>query len=54
MIPITVVRLAKQNIAITLDTEVLQEIDEERGLVKRSTFVNSLLATLLKKRKMTA
>jgi hypothetical protein len=44
----------KEHVAMTLDSKVIEAIDAERGLVKRSTYVNSLLATLLEKRKVAA
>jgi hypothetical protein len=42
---------SKQNITVTVDVSVLEGIDAQRGLVKRSTFVNNLLAGLVEKRK---
>jgi metal-responsive CopG/Arc/MetJ family transcriptional regulator len=42
---------SKKITTFSLDDSVLKAIDEQRGLVKRSTYVNSLLAGLLEKRK---
>ena len=42
---------AKERLSMTLDPNIVQAIDEQRGLVKRSTFVNSLLLNLLEKGK---
>jgi len=38
---------SKKYLGISVDRAVLQEIDQSRGLIKRSTFVNELLKMLL-------
>jgi metal-responsive CopG/Arc/MetJ family transcriptional regulator len=40
-----------ERVTLSLKKDVVAEIDRERGLVKRSTFINDLLLNLLEKRK---
>jgi len=35
---------SKRVVGLSLDKDVLNRIDEERGLIKRSTFLNDLIA----------
>jgi metal-responsive CopG/Arc/MetJ family transcriptional regulator len=37
----------KKSVGITVDKRVLDEIDERRGLIKRSTYVNDLLRNVV-------
>ena len=37
----------KERIAISLDKDVVERIESLRGLVKRSTYINSLLRIVL-------
>jgi hypothetical protein len=42
---------SKEHLSVTLDPTVIQAIDDQRGLAKRSTFVNNLLLNALEKGK---
>jgi metal-responsive CopG/Arc/MetJ family transcriptional regulator len=37
----------KDYLGISIDRDILEEIDERRGLIKRSTYVNDLLKKLV-------
>ena len=39
--------MTKQFLGVTVDVQVIETIDEERGQVKRSTFVNDILQKAL-------
>lgn len=41
-------RMAKKKIAISLDDELLELIDEQRGNEKRSTYINSIISNHFK------
>ena len=38
---------AKEYLGISIDKDVLEEIEQRRGLIKRSTYVNDLLRNLV-------
>ena len=40
--------MAKKKIAISIDNELLELIDEQRGNEKRSTYINSIISTHFK------
>lgn len=40
--------MAKKKIAISLDDDLLELIDEQRGNEKRSTYINSIISTHFK------
>ncbi|MEM2105501.1 MAG: ribbon-helix-helix domain-containing protein [Candidatus Bathyarchaeia archaeon] len=42
----------KDYIGVTIDRELLKEIEEQRGMTKRSTFINELLRLGLKAYKL--
>jgi metal-responsive CopG/Arc/MetJ family transcriptional regulator len=44
----------KDHIGVTIDRELLKEIEEARGITKRSTFINELLRLGLKTYKQQA
>jgi metal-responsive CopG/Arc/MetJ family transcriptional regulator len=39
--------IMKQKVSLTLDEEIIKEIDKKRGLIPRSTFVEQLLKKVL-------
>lgn len=42
--------MAKKIISLTISEELIRELDNKRGLIPRSTFVEELLKKSLKKR----
>jgi metal-responsive CopG/Arc/MetJ family transcriptional regulator len=39
----------KKQLSITIDSELIEEIDKKRGMIKRSTFIEELIRRALKK-----